>query len=137
MGKSIRIDTNAIYKAWRVYLLGKSKATHFGTVFDATKQAEFPYANLKLIGRPTNGSDLEGDEASVTLTYEAEGYINNNRYSVLYGIDDASADFFLELGFRRVGDSEIVRVSDTVTKITSRFTMAHYCGYFLKPLGSF
>lgn len=138
MGKAMELDLDAIYGAWRSYLLEHSQAEHFGMVFDPTRQSEFPYANLRLISRPTVGGDLEGDEMSISLTFEAEAYINDNKYlTTLYGIDTASADFFLQLGFRRVGDATPIKVSNTVTKITSRYYMNNYCGYFLKELGSF
>ena len=137
MASIVEIDVDNVYRAWRNYIMRYTTTTRFGMVFDPTRQADFPYANLRLIGRPTSGGDLEGDEASVTLTYEAEGYINNERYLDLYGIDTASAKFFAELGFRRIGDSQVIKVSDTVTKITSRFTLANFCGSFLKELGSF
>lgn len=134
MPRTITLELNPIYQAWRAHLLRHSTAEHFGMVYDSTRQAEFPYANLSLVTRQTNGSDLEGDEASITLVFETEAYINNNKYLTLYEIDDASASFFNGLGFRRVGDSRLVKVSDTTTKITSRFSMNHYCGYFLKDL---
>lgn len=135
--KTIRVDVNNIYKYWRLYLLAHTEAKYFGTIFDPTRIAEFPYANLKLLSRSTNGSDLSGDEASIMLTYEAECYINTNKYLSLYDIDTASADYFLTLGFLRVGDSQPIKISDTVTKITSRFTMMHYCGSFLREPGTF
>lgn len=135
MANVIDFDINAFYVAWRNYLMRKTTTVHFGMIFDPTRQAEFPYANLKMIGRPKNAGDLEGDEASISLTFEAEGYINNEKYTDLYKIDSASAKFFAELGFSRVGDSQPMKVSDTVTKITSRFSMSHYSGFFLKKLG--
>lgn len=134
MGKSIELDIDKIYQAWRTYLLAHSQAKYFGMLFDSTKQAHFPYANLRLVSRYTDGSDLDGDESSIYLTFETEAYINNSKLLTLYNIDTASADFFLELGFRRTGDSQVMRVSDTVTKITSRFLLRHYCGYFLVDL---
>lgn len=135
--RTIRVDVNNIYKFWRLYLMAHTDAKYFGTVFDPTKVAEFPYANLRLIGRSTSGSDLWNDESSITLTYEAECYINTNKFLTLYDIDTASADYFLNLGFRRVGDSAIVKISSTVTKITSRFVLQNYCGSFLREPGSF
>ena len=105
-------------------------------IFDPSKQAEFPYANLSLVGHPTQGGDLEGDEMSVNLTFDASAFINGNKYMTLYNIDDASAQFFFELGFQRVGDSQMARVSNTVTTITSRFTLRNYTGFFLKDIES-
>lgn len=132
----IEIDFEKIYSAWRTYLLNNSKAKHFGVIFDPSKQAEFPYANLSLVGHPTQGGDLEGDEMSVNLTFDASAFINGNKYMTLYNIDDASAQFFFELGFQRVGDSQMTRVSNTVTTITSRFTLRNYTGFFLKDIES-
>lgn len=131
---TINLDIDAIYQAWRTYLLENSKAKYFGMVYDPSKVAKFPYANLRLVGRPKKDGDLEGNEASVTITVETEAHINTDKYLTLYNIDQASADFFAQLGFSRVGDSQILRVSDTVTKIQSRFFMATYTGYFLNEL---
>lgn len=136
MASPVNLDLDEIYQKWRLYLIAHSSAEHFGMVFDATRRAEFPYANLSLIGRPTNGSDLVGDEATITLTFETEAYINNNKYLTAYAIDNASAEFFLNLGFRRVGNSELIRVSNTVTKVTSQFTLAHFNGTFVRALDS-
>lgn len=131
MPSTVEIDLEKIYGAWRTYLLANSKAKHFGMLFDPTKQAKFPYANLRLISRPKNRGNLGNDELSISLTFEAEAYINNDELLTLYNIDTASANFFVELGFSRIGDSAILKVSNTVTKITSRFYLAHYTGYFL------
>lgn len=135
--KLIDVDVNNIYKYWRLYLLAHSDAKYFGSVFDMTKLATFPYANLRLIGRPTDGSDLANDEATIALTYEAEAYINDNKILTLYNIDKANAEYLQTLGFRRIGDSQVIKVSVTVTKITSRFVLPHYCGSFLNEPGSF
>ena len=137
MGKCIEVDLDSIYRAWRLYLMGKTEARYFGMIYDPLRQAQFPYANFRMTGRSTNAGDLEGDESSISLSFETEGYINDNKYLTLYTIDTASTNFFFELGFRKIGDSPLIKVSDTVTKITSRFLMQHYCGHFLKELGSF
>lgn len=134
---TVEVDYNLIYRNWRVYLLGHCTARHFGTVYDPTRMGEFPYANLRLISRATQGGDLQGDESSVSLMYEAEGYINNDKLMDLYGIDDANAQFFLNLGFVRTGDSQIIRVSNTVKKISSRFLLNNFCGTFLNEFGTF
>ena len=133
----IEVDVNGIYKYWREYLLAHSGAKYFGTIFDPTKVAKFPYANLRLLSRPQDGGDLEGDESSIDLTYETECYINDSKFMSLYDMDTASAQYFHQLGFRRIGDSQIIKVSGTVTKITSRFYFRNYCGSFLNEPGSF
>lgn len=131
----IKIDLEKVYGGWRAYLLNNSKAKHFGMLFDPSKQSKFPYANLKLIDRPTGGADLENNEASINVVFETEAYINNEEIMTLYNIDEASAQFFTELGFKRIsGGNSPVKVSATVTKITSRFSYRNFCGYFLYDL---
>lgn len=132
----VNVDVDRIYELWRLHLLENSKAKYFGMVYDPTQTAKFPYGNFRLIGRSTSGGDLQGDESSITLTFETEAYINTNKYLTLYEIDNASADFFINLGFRRVGNSELLKVSDTVTKIQSRFIFYNFCGYFLKDISN-
>ena len=127
---SVEVDIDRFYVAWRQYLLANSEAKYFGMVYDPTKPAKFPYANIRMISRPRVGSDLQGEESSITLTFETEAYIKSDNFLTLYNIDTASADFFIELGFARVGDSQILKVSDTVTKITSRFTLRNYTDGF-------
>lgn len=134
MSQTIEIDYEAIYGAWRRYLLEHSKARHFGTLFDPSKKAEFPYANLSLVSHPTNGRDLEANEMSVDLTFDTEAYINTKEYLTLMNIDNANAEFFIGLGFRRIGNSQITRVSNTVSRIMSRFTLWNYTGSFLHEL---
>lgn len=131
MPSVMEVDLDSIYVDWRGYLLENSKAKYFGMLFDPVKQAKFPYANLRLVSRPRDGSDFENDEMSVALTFECEAYINNSELMTLYNIDSASAQFFANLGFSRIGGTPIAKVSNTVTKITSRFYLPHYCGYFL------
>lgn len=130
----VEVDFEQIYQSWRSYLLENSPAKHFGVIFDPSKAASFPYANLSFVGRPTNGGDLQGDEMSIDLTFDCQAYINTNKYMTLYDIDHASAEFFFGLGFRRIGDSQIVRVSNTVTQIMSRFTLRNFTGQFLTEL---
>ena len=134
MPSIIDVDLDGIYQDWRTYLLANSQAKYFGMLFDPVKQAKFPYANLRLVSRARDGSDFENDEMSIALTFEAEAYINNSELLTLYNIDTASAQFFADLGFSRIGGTAIVKVSNTVTKITSRFYLPHYCGYFLNEL---
>ena len=131
---TINLDIDSIYQAWRLYLLEHSQAKYFGMLYDPSKQAKFPYANMRLISRPKTSGDLEGDETTISITIEAEALINSDKYLTLYNIDQASADFFASLGFTRVGDSEPIKVSDTVTKIQSRFYMRNYGGAFLRSL---
>ena len=44
--RTIRVDVNNIYKFWRLYLMAHTDAKYFGTVFDPTKVAEFPYGQI-------------------------------------------------------------------------------------------
>ena len=71
MAEVIAIDLDGIYRAWRSYLVEHSDARHFGMVNDKSV-AEFPYANLQMLGRPTNVTDLENHECTVDLTFQTD-----------------------------------------------------------------
>ena len=134
MGDTVSISLNSIYSAWRTYLLANSVAKHFGMVNDHMV-AEFPYANLQMIGRPTNRTDLENHEITVDLTLQTDCYVDSDKVLDLYGMDDACWQFFQSLGFRRMGDSVLsVVYNSNVKRITSRFYLRNFSGRFLKEL---
>ena len=128
------IDLDEIYRAWRAYLLEHSGAKHFG-MFNDKSVANFPYANLMMVGRPTNVTDLENHEATVDLTFQTDCYIDSNKIMSLYEMDTACWEFFNELGFRRMGDATPSTISNSnVKRLTSRFTLRNFNGRFLKPI---
>ena len=131
----IEIDLNKLYKAWRKYMLEHSDAAHFGMINDKTV-AEFPYSNMAMLGRPTDAATLTNEECTVDLTVQTDNYIDNpQKILSLHGMDDACWAFFQMLGFKRMGDSTPTPVSNSnVTRITSRFTMRNFPGYFLVDL---
>ena len=134
MAEIIAVDLDKIYKAWRVYLLEHSGAKHFGMVNDQSV-AEFPYANLMMVGRPTNVTDLENHEITVDLSFQTDCYSDSQKVSMLYEMDNACWEFFQELGFRRMGDATLSVVSySNVKRLTSRFTLRNFGGRFLKDI---
>ena len=134
MADVVAVDIDKIYKAWRAYLIEHSVAEHFGTDSDKSV-AEFPYANLMMLGRPTNVTDLENHEVTVDLTFQTDCYIDTNKVTSLYGMDTACWEFFQELGFKRMGDSTPSKVSNSnVRRISSRFTLRNFNGRFLKDI---
>ena len=134
MADVIAIDLDEIYRAWRAYLLEHSGAKHFG-MFNDKSVANFPYANLIMVGRPTNVTDLENHEATVDLTFQTDCYIDSNKIMSLYEMDTACWEFFNELGFRRMGDATPSTISNSnVKRLTSRFTLRNFNGRFLKTI---
>lgn len=134
MADVIHIDLEEIYVAWRTYLLEHSDAKHFGMVDDRSI-AKFPYANLMMVGRNTNVTDLENHEVTVDLTFQTDCYTDSDKILTLYGMDDACWEFFQELGFRRMGDSSLSVISNSnVKRLTSRFTLRNFNGRFLRAL---
>lgn len=134
MADVIAIDLDKIYKAWRAYLIEHSDAAHFGMVNDKSV-AEFPYANLAMLGRSTNATDLEGNECTVDLTFQTDCYIDTGKIMTLYDMDMACWEFFQELGFRRMGDSNLSDVSNSnVKRLTSRFNLRNFNGEFRKNI---
>ena len=134
MADVIAIDLDQIYRAWRSYLLEHSEAKHFGMVNDKSV-AEFPYAGLMMLGRPTNTTDLEGNECTIDLTFQTDCYSDSKNVSPLYEMDAACWKFFQELGFRRMGDTPLSVVSNSnVKRLTSRFTFTNFNGVFRKDI---
>ena len=134
MADVIAVDLDTIYKAWRAYLLEHSVAKHFGMINDKSV-AQFPYANLAMIGRATNVTDLENHEATVDLTFQTDCYTDTDEVTPLYEMDTACWEFFQELGFRRMGDSTLSVISySNVKRITSRFNLRNFNGRFLKDI---
>ena len=134
MADVIKVDLDAIYEAWRTYMLQNSDAKHFG-MFNDKSVAKFPYANIQMVGRPTNVTDLENHEITIDLTLQTDCYIDSKKIVSLYQMDDACWQFFNELGFQRMGDSAFSVVSNSnVKRLTSRFTLRNHNGKFLKGL---
>lgn len=134
MADVVNVDLDAIYSAWRSYMIENSKAEYFGVDNDLTK-AKFPYANFLMIGRPTDTSDLENHEITVDLTIQTDCYIDTQNLSDLYDMDTACWSFFQEMGFRRMGNAILTDVSNmNLKRIISRFFLRNFNGRFLKEL---
>lgn len=134
--RTVTVDLNKIYGAWRGFLLEHSTAKHFG-MFNDKSVAEFPYCALTLVGKPTNRTDLSNYEVTVDLTLQTDCYIDSSKISELYVMDDACWEFFNLLGFRRMGDSALSTVDNSnVKRLTSRFTMRNFTGEFLVDISN-
>lgn len=134
MADIVNVDLDALYRAWRLYMKEHSNAKYFGVDNDLTK-AKFPYANFQMVGRPTNTSDLENHEITVDLTIQTDCYIDKQKPTELYEMDNACWSFFQELGFRRMGNSTITDVQNmNVKRIISRFFLRNFAGRYLKEL---
>lgn len=134
--RTVTVDLNKIYGAWRGFLLEHSTAKHFG-MFNDKSVAEFPYCALTLVGKPTNRTDLSNYEVTVDLTLQTDCYIDSFKISELYVMDDACWEFFNKLGLRRMGDSSLSNVDNSnVKRLTSRFTMRNFTGEFLVDIDS-
>lgn len=134
MADVIAVDLNKIYTSWRTYLLEHSDAKYFGMLNDKSV-AKFPYANIAMLGRPTNVTDLDNNEITVDLTFQTDCYTDGSKIMPLYVMDDACWEFFQELGFKRMGDATLSVVSNSnVKRLTSRFTLRNFNGKFLKEI---
>lgn len=136
MAETISFDFDALYVAWRSFMLANSPAKHFGS-FNDQSQAEFPYSNLMVVGIPTAASDLMNIEHTVNLTVQTDNYIDSMKILDLYAMDNMCWAFFQHLGFRRMGDSVPSEVQNSnVKRITSRFTLENFTGEYLNQLSS-
>lgn len=126
----VTVDVDGLYRAWRAWMTDNSEAQHFGVLDDSATLSGFPGATLRVIGRPTAASDLENTEATVDLTVQVDCYITGKKLTALYAMDDAAAAFFQSRGFHRIGDAQPIKQSETVTRLTSRFTFNNFNGTF-------
>lgn len=133
MADIVHVDLDAIYVAWREYMLANTSVKHFGMISDQSV-AKFPYATITMIGRATGVTDLLNNEATADLTFQTECYINGTDYASLYAMDEACWQFFNNLGFRKMGDSTLMVVDKTVYRIVSRFQLRNFNGRFLNEL---
>ena len=135
MADVVSFDLDQFYMDWKQYVSDNSEAKHFG-MFNDQSVAEFPYSCLTIIGRATNATDLVNTECTVDLTFQVDNYINSQRISSLYAMDDACWEFFQERGFRRMGDTSLSVVSNTnIKRLTSRYNIRNFNGKFLNELG--
>lgn len=134
MSNIVQLDKDALYKAWRKYLLEHTVCRDFGA-FDDKSVAKFPYAVLTVVGMPTNVTDLGNYEYTVDLTVQTDVYIDSMKILDLFGMDEACSEFFNALGLRKTGDSIPSSVQNSnVKRITSRFQMRNFAGKFLIEL---
>ena len=134
MSNIVQLDKDALYKAWRLYMLEHSICKNFGA-FDDKSVAKFPYAVLTIVGNPTNTTDLQNYEYTTDLTVQSDCYIDSMKITDLFSMDEACWEFFNMLGFRKTGDSLPTSVSNSnVKRITSRYTMRNFAGKFLIDL---
>lgn len=130
----VQLDRDALYRAWRAYMLDHSVAKNFGA-FNDKSVASFPYATLTIVGMPTNVTDFQNYEYTTNLTIQTDCYIDSMKILDLFGMDNACWEFFNSLGFHRTGDSVPSTVQDSnVKRITSRFAMRNFAGKFLIDL---
>ncbi|MST81583.1 hypothetical protein [Bilifractor porci] len=136
----LNIDQKKIGNAWSQYVNAKTGIKHFGGIPKTGKNAQYPYGNFQIIGRPTNSFDLENNEDSVDLTVQTDIMVsdsgsNNQVEDTLYKGDTACAEFFNSLGFQRMGNSAVTYSTTTGIKIiTSRFIFRNFTGQFLKEI---
>lgn len=132
MAEILTIDIDAIYSAWREYMIAHTNLRNFDMITDGAI-AKFPHGNLRMIGNITNASDMENNEATWNLTLQTDFSINSKKLSELYKMDSVSRQFFIEHGFRKMGES-VPQMQNKVTQLTSRYNMTHYNGVFIQDI---
>ena len=127
MADIITVDLNVVYSAWYSFMkTAVPEIKKYGMISDGSV-ATFPYANLQMIGNPSNIVDLENNECTVNLTFQTDCYVNNQSALTLQKMDDGCRSFFISLGFRKMGDS-VWSTTNGITRCTSRFNMPNYNG---------
>ena len=134
MSNVVQLDRDALYRAWRKYMLEHTACNNFGA-FNDMSVAKFPYAVLTFVGMPTNVTDFQNYEYTADLTLQTDCYIDSQKILDLFSMDEACWEFFNMLGFKKTGDSIPSNVNNSnVKRITSRFTLRNFAGKFLIEL---
>lgn len=89
--------------------------------------AKAPYAQLKLLGNPTNRMTLEGHESTTLASFQTESYADGNKaMKKVYQIDEASHKAMVNMGFRRTYGPELVENADkNIKRCISRYTLIY------------
>lgn len=83
----------------------------------------YPYARMQCLGSVLNNGDLEGDEASNTITFQIDSFATGNKaLSKVYELDNASHEAMVNMYFRRTYQGETPNSDESIKRITSRYT---------------
>lgn len=112
-------------------VVGKGNCSMEDSATLASSKAK--YATLKLLGNPTTGGDLEGDECATTISFQVDSYAKETKgASIAYSIDSESHAAMLSMGFRRTYGAELIASTDSkIKRVVSRYS----CIYTGKLLG--
>lgn len=91
------------------------------------------YAQLFLMGNPTQSSSLDGSECATVLSFQTESYASGVKaLSTAYEIDSKSHQAMVSMGFRRTyGPEEVANSEKSFKRIISRYSRI-YTGQLLE-----
>lgn len=110
-----------VYMKW-----AKAVSTIVGNNYsmDASKTpGKYPYARMQCIGSVLTNGDLEGDEASNTITFQIDSFATGNKaLTKVYELDSISHEAMVNMYFRRTYQGETPNSDGTIKRVTSRYT---------------
>lgn len=91
---------------------------------DASKTpGKYPYARMQFLGGVQANGDLEGDEASNTITFQIDSFVTGNKaLTKVYELDNVSHEAMVNMYFRRTYQGETPNSDESIKRITSRYT---------------
>ena len=120
----------AVFNRWREEIAPVVGEGNYSMDYSITV-AKTPYARLTLLSKSGQTWDIQGNECSLSISFQSESYASGpNAISDAYALDDVTRQVMASMGFRMVF-SEIVRNAETsIKRVVSRFTRT-YTGNFL------
>lgn len=112
-----------IYSKWKEYV--ETMVDNINASMDNSQTtAKMPYANMRLMGTPTESSDLSGNECAITPAIQIDVYTNGNKaLSKAYDIDSISHAALVSMRFRRTYGPELIDGTDnSIKRLTSRYS---------------
>lgn len=93
--------------------------------------AKAPYARIFMMGNPTNGSDLQGNETSTRVSFQCECFAKGQTaIQDVYDLDEKSHEIMVGLGFRRTFGAELITNAESeIKRVVSRYSRV-YTGQF-------
>lgn len=94
------------------------------TTTSSFASAVFPCFSVSMLGMPTDGSDLSGDEAAVSVSIQCDSYMSGvGALDYAYDIDTLSHEEMVSMGFRRTfGPQEMENGDAGIKRVTSRYS---------------
>lgn len=132
MADIIENPSEAVFNYWKTIVSPIVGANNL-SMDQPTQIEKKPFARLFMMGSPVRQADLDGNEISTSISFQAESYGTGRKaLDDAYKIDSASHQAMVNMGFERYYGPELIQSNNEplVRRVISRYQRI-YTGYFL------